>query len=337
MANNKEKDFISGYVYTPGEFATIGLESVKAIKEDTSRSLKIGIPSIDKYFAPLLPGQVCAVIAQTSQYKSGFLHFVEHVNARQIQDEGREEILIHVSVEETIEEQSYLEFARLSHEDPGKLAVGDVQDWGKLESASYKVAGIPIYRVGDSLARPGLEHELYLTNLIRAVRYIQENMSVTIAGLYFDYLQAFPIDPEIKGQSHDQQRRLQVRSDIYRLKQAANYFKCPVWVAVQAKQHLDGAPSQNFQMPGIYDGEESSSIAQRVDRIVQLWMPKMTNPVGSTVKISNDLQFTVSENLLFLKVGKQRGGLPSGRIWQCRVNFRTNTIAPEAIGFEDEG
>jgi len=84
-------------------------------------------------------------------------------------------------------------------------------------------------------------------------------------------------------------------------------------------------------MPGIYDGEESSSIAQRADRILQLWMPKMTATIGSLIEHGN-LQFTVEEDMLLIKVGKQRGGHPSGRIFAYRVDFARNELTQQILG-----
>ena len=318
-------------IYTPQQVATYGVDAVRAAKENATRGLGINILEIRDYFSPVMPGQVCAVIAQTSHYKSGFLHFIEHEAAKQLVEEEREdEILIHVSVEECVEEQAFLEFARYSHEEPGKLARGECQDWDRLMKASIKVGNVPIYRIGDSLARAEDMPNLYMSNMIRSIKYLVESLldwKPKVAGLFFDYLQAFPIDPEIKASGSDQKRRLQVRSDIYRLRQAAAYFQCPVYVAVQAKQHLDGAKAP-IMIPGIYDGEESSSIAQRCDRIVGLWMPKMTHSIGEWIE-RGEFGFNVSENQLWVKVLKQRGGLPSGKAWPCYVDFRSTTITPE--------
>jgi len=322
-------------IYTPGQVATYGMAAIEAARNNRARGLCLGIPGVDSYFAPVMPGQVCGVIAQTSHYKSGFLHFVEHQAAAQLMADVRDgEILVHVSVEECVEEQSFLEFARQSGEEAGRLARGDVQNWDLLQAAAVKVGTIPIYRIGDSLARSEDMPNLYMSNMIRAIRTLREDIldwKPKIGGLFFDYLQAFPIDPEIRQEtSRDAQRRLQVRQDVFRLRQAAAYFECPVFVAIQAKQHLDGA-NPPIMLPGIYDGEESSSIAQRLDRIITLWMPKQTHPVGATVNFgSAGGWFKVEENMLWLKVAKQRGGLPSGKSWPCRVDFRTNTIETSA-------
>lgn len=333
-------------IYTPQDAARYGMQAIKKVSAQKMRGLKLEIAEIRDYFAPVMPGQVAAIIAQTSHYKSGFMHFWERSAAEQLIAENREdESIIHVSVEECIEEQIFLEFARESGEDAGRMAHGIVQDWGRLEAAAMRVELIPIYRVGDSLARPEDLQNLYLSNIIKAIKELTGGQvtgnQIKPAAIFVDYLQALPFDPEVKGTGGDyaNQRRLQVRQDVYRLRQAAALFNCPVVVAVQAKQRLDGAPSSDFQMPGIYDGEESSSIAQRCDRIIQLWMPKMTHSVGAEVEYKN-IKFTVGEDVLWVKVGKQRGGFPSGKSWMCRVKFAKNEIAPDAFfkrGVDEKG
>lgn len=318
-------------VYTPSETVVYGQNEILKIQKDASRALSVGISGIRDYYAPLRPGQLSAVIAQTSNYKSGFLHFIEKLAANQLMKQGRDdEILIHISVEESIEEQSYLLLARENGENAGNLARGIVQNWDDLNAAAIRVGTIPIYRIGESLARADDMFNLTISNMIRSIMYLASGKvtgkPLTIAGLFFDYLQAFPMDDEVKRAQMDKQRRLQVREDLFRLRQVAAHFRCPVWVAVQAKQELKGANGQ-FQMPGIYDGEESSAIGQRSDRIVQLWMPKMNYAAGTTIK-HNGLSFVVEEDLIFVKVGKQRGGLPSGKTWMCKIDFDKNIIAP---------
>lgn len=319
-------------IYTPPEVAYYGKQAIENMRSQAARGLPVNIDGLRDYFAPLLPGQVCAVIAQTSHYKSGFLHFIEHQAAKQLQDEKRtDEILVHISVEEGVEEQSFLEFARETGDDPGAIARGKVQDWTKLEAAMVKVGAIPIFRIGESLARADNSPNLYLSNMIRAIQNLSENILLNkpkIAGLFFDYLQAFPIDPEHKSAERMDQRRLQVRSDIYRLRQAANYFNCPVFVAVQAKQHLDGA-NEPIMLPGVYDGEESSSIAQRCDRVITLWMPARTHVIGETIS-ARGINFTVEASTLYVKVAKQRGGLPAGKMFRCRIDFARNLITPDS-------
>jgi len=321
-------------VYTPDESSQYAIEAIERIRDSKRRSASLDIAQIRDYFSPILPGQVTSVIAQTSHYKSSFMHFWERQIARQLIAEGREdEAIIHVSVEECVEEQSFLFLANETGEESGKLARGEVQDWDRLLAASTKIASIPIYRIGDSLARAEDLPNLYLSNMVKAIERLTRGdvtgSPIIPAAIFFDYLQAFPFDPEIRSAELKDQRRLQVREDIYRLRLAAAYFKCPVVVGVQAKQELNRQGKGNMDIPGMYDGEESSAIAQRCDRIITLYMPAKNVPVGDFVSFAGqDIQ--VEENMLFVKIAKQRGGLPSGQTWLCRIDFARNEIAPDA-------
>ena len=331
-------------VYTPNETAKYSIDAAEGRSKDAARGIDFPIDGIgnNEYFGRMTAGNLCAVIAQTSNYKSGLLHYWERAAAEQLVKEGRhDECIIHVSVEELIEEQGNHFLAREAnrmaaddglenYEMPGAISRGEVQDWDRLRAASMKIAGIPIYRIGESLARPDDMPNLYISNMARAIDTLVSGQvtseTVKPAAIFFDYLQAFPIDPEVRNTaSGDNQRRLQVRQDIFRLRQAAVKFRCPIIVGVQAKQTLSGAPSRQFQLPGIYDGEESSAIAQRCERVITQWMPKMNHPIGTLVT-HNEIRFEVTESLLWLKVAKQRGGLPSGRAWMCNIDFDLNEI-----------
>jgi hypothetical protein len=270
-------------VYTPPEVASYGRQAIQDVKENERRGLGIGIAGVRDYFAPVRPGQLAMLFAQTSNYKTGMLHYLETVAAKQLEAQGRNEVIIHISVEENIEEQSFLLLGREMGESAGNLARGQVQDWDLLERAAVKIGSIPVYRIGESLARADDFPNLTISNMIRSIKSLRDGKvtgePVTIAGLFFDYLQAFPFDEEIqKRGAHMDQRRLQVRSDVYRLRQAAAYFNCPVWVAVQAKQTLSGQTG-DLMIPGLYDGKEASEISERADRILSQWMPKMTHPI----------------------------------------------------------
>ncbi len=321
--------------YSPPEVSAYGLQAIIDIRDKKDRALPVGINGLDDYVAPIRPGQVAGVVGQTSHYKSGFLHLLEHSAALQLSKQGRDgECIIHVSVEECIEEQAFLEFARDGEEDAGHLANGDVRDWDRLVGVAYEVAQVPIFRIGDSLKRSDRIQPMHLTNVTRAVQYIKEQFRMQPAMISIDYLQALPVDTEYRHMEDDTQRRLQVRRDAYRCRQMSVMFECPVWVACQAKQMLGsmstgvgrGSP---LLIPGTYDINESADVAQRFDRLLATWLPYRSYPLGTVLKVGGE-EIHVAPNLLFIKVNKQRGGLPSGRLFQCTVDFLTNAITVEA-------
>jgi replicative DNA helicase len=145
---------------------------------------------------------------------------------------------------------------------------------------------------------------------------------VKIAAVFVDYLQALPIEATTKL---EEQRRLQVRRDVYRLRSMTTHLEAPVIVGVQAKQKLDGA-NPPYLIPGTYDGEETSSIAQRFDRILSLWLPKTTYSVGKKVEGYDDGR-AVQEDSVWLKINKQRGGFPAGASYHLRVDYQRREFA----------
>ena len=57
-------------------------------------------------------------------------------------------------------------------------------------------------------------------------------------------------------------------------------------------------------------------------------MPKQTHTIGSTLDHKN-ISFSVDEDMMWVKVGKQRGGFPAGRSWMCRIDYQLNYIEPD--------
>jgi len=320
-------------IFTPPETSTYGVERIKLMEAQKHRAMPLDIDSIGNYFAALMPGEICAVQAQSSNGKSTFMNIWEHSLAKYLKLHGREnEVIFHVDTETSIEGLAMYEIARNSSHSVADLSRGNVRDWREVMMAAGEIADIDIYRIGASLGRENMP-DLYLSNIYRGIKYAVDGKlldePLRPAAIFVDYLQALPIDPEVKKGAPEMkhQRRLQVREDVYRLRQMSVHFGCPVVVGVQAKQTLSGAPGPNMQIPGLYDGEETSSIAQRFDRMVSLWMPKMTHTIGQTIS-HGGMSFDVTEDLMFVKVVKQRGGLPSGKSWQCQIDFKRNVIRP---------
>lgn len=321
-----------GAVFTPAETSALGVEYVQQMEQHKHRAMPLDVDEVGTYLAPLMPGELCAVQAQTSNYKSGFINSWEHSLARHLRRMGRDdEVIIHVDTESTIEGLAIQEIARGSDHTVADLSRGNVRNWEKVIQAAGQIAGVNIYRIGAALGRDDMP-DLYLSNIYRAIRYMTSGellgREVTPACIFVDYLQALPIDPEINGAEKKDQRRLQVRDDVYRMRRMAAYFQCPVVVGVQAKQVLTGHGGATMMIPGTYDGEETSAIAQRFDRMISLWMPKTTHTVGETIS-HRSITFDVAEDLIWLKVNKQRGGLPAGRAWMCRIDYKTNRLRVE--------
>ena len=317
-------------VYGPHDSAMVGYEQAKRAAEHSQFGIGLDIrgtndPAVKDYFAPLLPWEICAVQAQTSNGKTMFTNYWERQIVKQLQEQGREEIIIHVSLEESIEAMAFQDYGRILGQKPSTFARGEFTDWLKMQWAMTQLDGIPIWRIGDSATRDEKAPELTLSNIYRAILELVEGRITgdtwKPAVVIVDYLQVLPFDPEVRGHSVEDKRRLQVARDVERLRRMTTHLKCPIIVPLQAKQKLEGN-NPPMMIPGTYDGMETSAIATRFDRMVSLWMPKTTNLIGSVISGKDtNVNFTVKENQVFLKVNKQRGGLPAGRVWELKVDF----------------
>lgn len=326
-------DSVTRVLYSPQEASFYGVELIRAIEAGKSRSLIFPVAGMRNYVAPLMPWETMVIMAQTSNYKSGMFDFWEHTAAEQlIVQERANEAILHISLEETVEAMAFRGFARLGSENAGALARGKVSDWDRLLGNSAKFAGIPIYRIGDStMNRAAVGIGLYLTNIERAVDSLVRGdvtgEPVVLGGIFLDYVQALPLDPEVKTGKIEMQRRLQIVQDVYRLQKWPVRYNCPVVYAAQCKQQLQNE-SGNWKLPGMYDGEESAVLAQRPDRIITQWLPKQTCTLGTMIEYGS-VRFRVEENMLLMRVAKQRGGLPAGKIYMTRVDYTSGTIITE--------
>lgn len=315
------------FIYTPAETATAAIEHTAFMKETAGAALFIPIDKVGSYVAPIRPGQMAGILGQSSHYKTGFIRFIERENAKVLRRKKEKGVLFHVSTEEDIEEMGSYELSVHAEESPYDLAVGKVKDWNNLmRKAISEMSTLPIFRIATSLHRDSGEYsDLYLSNILRELEFAIHQMGLVLAGVMVDYLQALPYDPEVRKEKVSDQRRLQVREDAYRLRDACKYFRAPFVVGLQAKQKLDGAVSSQIQIPGQYDIHESSDVTMRMDRIISIWLPHRTHPAGRTIKLGS-LDLKVTEDMFFIRPVKQRGNLPAGAIFECSVDYYKNVI-----------
>ena len=315
--------------FAPQDAANIAFLKAKELAESAHKGIEFPIPEIASYpFAPLMPGQLCVVLAQSSNYKTGFMDFWKDHAAEQLGVQGREdEAVFFVSVEDMLEEQMFFEMSKETGLPVDEISVGHAEDWSRVVAATLTISGVPVYRICNSLAFSDRDNvpELYLSNVQKAIEMVYQRDGKKPAVIFIDYLQALPLDPEHKQFGSDA-RRLQVRTDIYEMRRMAAKYSCPVVVGVQAKQELNGAVDGNMYIPGMYDGEETSSIAQRADRMISLWLPKQKHGGLINKATKGDFQYIIRENLLFVKVVKQRGRLPAGKTWSCIIGYSRNRI-----------
>jgi len=326
-------------VFTPNEVAEAGYKEAERIQNATSTG--VNAPTVPgngfgEYFARMMPWEITAVVGQTHNGKTLFTDWWEHAVCEQLNQEDRkDEVVVHVSLEESLEAMSFQQYSRHSGVPVSDIASGNV-DLALLRATWNKIKDINIFRVADSVHTPYEAPPLTLSNIYRTLRELKvgnvTGNPVTIASIFVDYLQALPLDEEVKNSGERNKRRLQVRQDVFRLREMTVHLGAPIIVNVQAKQDLSNARAPYF-IPDISDGSETSAIGERFDRVLGIWMPKVKHyHVGDVV----DKLGSVAEEDFYIRVNKQRGGFPSGKIFKCKWDFSKRQLS-DAYGAPRNG
>lgn len=313
-------------IISPHELGMLGKQTAQRAAEHQQFGVELDISGTElkTYFAPLLPWEICLIQGQTHNGKTELANWWVRKAAEQLRKQGREEIIVYVHYEEPLEAVAFAEYGRILEQSPSDFARGTYTDFAKMDWAMTVIDQIPVWHIGDSAARPEDAPDLTLSNVYRSIR---ELLTGKITGQQFkpalvvvDYLQIIPFDPELKRAVEKDKRRLQVANDVKRLRQMTTHLECPILVTGQCKQELKGN-NPPMMIPGMYDGYETSEIAMRFDRILSIWRCKTTHQVGSTFTTPDGVTQNVTENLAYIKVNKQRGGLPSGKVFAAKVEY----------------
>src|SRR3990167_4197314 len=126
------------FIFTPNALATAGVAAVEKMHGLAGASMNLGIPGPQSYFVPSMPGQLNLILAQTHHYKTQMLRLIARNYANQLKRQNRDEIVLFVQVEESIEESAYEQIALYSDgaERAGQLARGLFHDWNNVLRAS---------------------------------------------------------------------------------------------------------------------------------------------------------------------------------------------------------
>jgi len=319
-------------IHSPHEVGMKGYEAAKEAAEYKNLGIDLDIPGTDikDYFAPLLPWEICAIQGQTSHGKSYFKDWWLGDVVRQFKESKRDQIIVDVHLEETIEAVAFAMYGQRLGVRPADLARGAYTDFDKMLGIMTVMDGIPIWHIGVSSKDTEDTPPLTLTNIYNSIKALKDG-GITgakwdIGITSIDYLQALPIDKENSKAMRENQRRMQVSADVHRMRAMTASLVCPILVPLQAKQKLEGN-SEPYYIPGTYDGSETMTIATRFDRIISLWLPSQSHPelMNSQIVSKDGRRVDVLPNNAWLKINKQRGGLPSGKSWQLKIDFDKHT------------
>jgi hypothetical protein len=288
-----------------------GIQAVKDHQEfmrtNSHMALKFPIPELQYYFHPVFPGEQQTIQAESHNFKSGFIDFWASYAAQTLPQDKRA-VIIKINTEDAVESLVLSELAKHGAGNLDDLSEGRVNDIEKYVSAEIEAGALPIIHIGESLGMDDSNASmLYLSNIARLIDVVRTDYfaePVEIAAIFVDYIQALPIDPEVKKSSIEQTRRLQVMQDENRIRRMAKYFKCPVVVAAQSRE-LERGKANRLYMPGFFDIQETTFVSQHTDRLSAIALPKMNGRIGELIEYGG-VTFTIAENQMWIKCEKQK-------------------------------
>lgn len=307
--------------YTPQEVAAYTLEEIQRRRDNQRRSIPMGVPAIDKRMKPLRPGELITIIARPSNYKSGFAQWWARRIAQEIVEAEGDEVVVYGTTEMSIEELGIYDLAVGARLDASAVADGNVSDeeMSQLEAASLQRAALPLWLVGHSMARRKKRVSISILTIEKALYWIEDHMDFRARVVFLDYMNLMQSERK-PGQMSD--RRMDCTDLVRAAKDMALAMGCPVVMLAQAKRECD---DRDWQLPQMADGMETAAIEQFSDKIISLWMPKVSEAVGGTIETPDREQLVVSENMLLMGLVKQKNG-PAGGYFVLGVDFEQNEI-----------
>lgn len=309
-------------IYTPAQVGNLVVAAVKERRDHPGAGVRSHIENLDKWLLPLRPGELITVLGRPSNYKSGFMQYWARQVAEQIRSEAANDMVIYITWEMAVEEIGLYDLAASAVLNAAEIYQGRVDDdaWERLQIAAMQRAAVPLWIIGHSIERRKKRPDLTLSNVAKALSWI-DDQGHTPRIIFLDYLQQ--MQPE-KGED----RRMQVFENVRRCKDMALAIGCPVVLGVQAGRQVD---ERKWKLPQMGDGLESSNIEHTADKMLSLWYPKMTEPIGSYLQQSDGApEIRVEDSLLLCGLIKQKLG-PANKLALLYIEPERNRIESMSI------
>ncbi len=295
-------------IFHPEEVKALTIEHLERLRAGKgTRGVPTGLPSIDKYLNPLVPGQLMVVLGRPSNGKTALMaHYIREAALRR-EAEGIYETAppIFVTAEMAVEEIQLRELSHAIPLDSIKLYRGQIADWDEVFAAVEQVyEESPVIYLGHSIHSKGRRPRMSMQNIEKAILMIRDEYDAPPEIVALDYAQRLRLD----GKARD--RRLEVAEIVERTKDLANLLPAPVLLGSQAgRQVEDRMPP----IPDARDAKESGNLEETADVVVSVMRPSKYFEINEVIPKTDGL--LCSEQLFFIKVIKQRMGEAGKGFW----------------------
>jgi len=238
----------------------------------------LGVPLyhkiLDRDFYPLLPGELCSIIARPGNGKTGFMMRWARERSNALRGMNiRDRAVIYITLEQSIEELNAFNLAADEHLSITSLAKGEIskEEWARCLKNAVGRRFLPLWNIGYSSMTPEKQIRVDIDAIRGALNLICEDHRMIIDMIFVDYLQRIPIN------DRSESKTVAVSENVDALKTIALESKCPVVLGVQARREVE---ERSEPIPEIQDGQWTSNIEQTSDRVLSLIRPRLYREEG---------------------------------------------------------
>lgn len=302
MTQNNNSD---QHIYTPDRAVDNTLALIEGRLSAPQIVVNPNIPGLGDILNPWRAGELISIVGYTSNGKTSLFNYIATQHAHKIRslregNPGYNHVIVFVTWEQAIEEQTVIDLSRVTAIPASKIFKGELKE---MELALIKGAGatarrkLPIWLIGHSVLDDRRRPRLSIDDVNEMLVRIEGNFGQIIDLIGLDYLQ------RIRRTAKSGEMREGYMDIVDGSKDMA--LRCPVILLGQAKREV---LHQQFPLPSLDDGQETSNLEQSSDCYLSVMMPKQKGPIGKPFGYRGR-DYIITDKLMFLGVLKQKMGL----------------------------
>ena len=283
-------------VFTAQQVSKLTVQEIEYRRNYPHDGIVTGIPLLDEDLNPLRPGMLTCVLGRPSNYKSGLMQIIARKATDQIRT-NKDDIVIYVTWEQSVEEHGMVELAAASRIDASKMFRGELTDteWTAMMKSAVRRGITPLWLIGHSSQAGKRRPRLSMSDLADALAYVVDEAGKKPRLICLDYLQR--IRPDSGSTLREKYMEI-----VDRAKDMALAFSVPVVLGTQAGRQVD---ERKWKLPQMNDSQETSNLEQSADNMISVWMPKTSEMLDTYV---GNPEMQVTKDLLYLSLLKQKFG-----------------------------
>ena len=302
MTNDTTADDV---LFSPIDASRIGLINLENRRKNTALGVPFGVPSVDKVYLPLLPGELETLVARPSNGKTSIMIHRAKQRAKQLASLNMKRAVVYVSAEQTVEEIWAYGVAAASGVNLSTMARGNINDveWMAIEREAVNYGEMPLWFVGPSREKRKRRPRLTVEVIIEACLRMNDKTGIEPDIAFVDYLQL------LKPSKTSRAKTEEMSGILEECKDGALDTGCGWSVAVQAKREVD---QQALPIPGRDSGQWTSGVEQFSDKMWAAVRPSVYRQPG---EMFGSREVTPGGTQCVLVLHKQKLGKDNVTFW----------------------